>query len=187
MAPHRSRSGTGGVRSPVAVRPELGTPESASPSEATSATTGGDPSVRAAAEKLIADGTVPGAVVVIQSDGERQEIAVGESDLSSGAPMSASLPFRIASVSKAFSGAVVLGMVNEGTETDRPASGRLVAGPEGVAQGDGGAVAPAPAVCPDYIRSPKFVKDFIADPQMSRTPGTTGGLRPRRAHGVPPR
>ena len=145
--------------------------ESASPSEATSATTGGDPSVRASAQKLIADGTVPGAVVLIQSDSERQEIAVGESDLPSGAPMSASLPFRIASVSKAFNGAVVLGMVNEGKLklTDRlPAVWSQA--PKAWRKVTVGQLLQHTSGLPDYIRSPKFVKDFIADPQMSRTP-----------------
>lgn len=143
--------------------------ESGSPSESVSTTS--EPAVRTAAEALTTGGAVPGVVVVIQSDDNKREVAVGSSELSSGAPMSGSLPFRIASVSKAFSGAVVLQLVSDGKLR---LSDRLPAvwsqAPRAWRKVTVGQLLQHTSGLPDYIRTPQFVKDFVADPQMDRTP-----------------
>jgi D-alanyl-D-alanine carboxypeptidase len=56
----------------------------------------------------------PAAIAVIQRGPERRVHAAGVADLASGARPRASKRMRIASVSKAFSGAVALGLVSQG-------------------------------------------------------------------------
>ena len=64
-------------------------------------------------EAVLAEG-VPGAVVVAAEGSSTWEKAAGVADLSTGAPMTPDDRFRIASVTKLFTAAVVLQLVDEG-------------------------------------------------------------------------
>ena len=57
----------------------------------------------------------PGAIVVVQRGGERRVFRAGVADVRSGEPIEVDDHMRIASVSKAFSGAMALSLVAKGT------------------------------------------------------------------------
>lgn len=131
---------------------------------------GGD-ALRSALEQLTVDGGAPGALALVQTpDGVFTE-AAGTSDIATGAAMSETATTRIASVSKAFSGAVLLALVDRNelqlTDTigallpDLPAAWRGVTVAQLLQHTSG---------LPDYIKSPVFLADLTTNPQMQRTP-----------------
>ena len=75
-----------------------------------------DATLDKALEKLVAmPGGPPGVIAVVQRDEQREVHAFGVADVSTGEPMEVDDSMRIASAAKAFSGAVALSLVREGT------------------------------------------------------------------------
>ncbi|MGW8763648.1 serine hydrolase domain-containing protein [Streptomyces sp. NPDC055815] len=73
----------------------------------------GDPALRKALADLVAaPGGPPGAIVVLTRDGERQVYRAGTAEVGTGRPPRPDDHMRIASVAKAFSGAVALSLVD---------------------------------------------------------------------------
>ncbi|MGI5417919.1 serine hydrolase domain-containing protein [Actinomadura luteofluorescens] len=71
-----------------------------------------DRKVRAAADRLVADGA-PGVIVMTRRGGRVSHVTAGVSDKATGAPMDHRLLFRIASVTKSFTSTVVLQLAAE--------------------------------------------------------------------------
>lgn len=69
---------------------------------------------RALFQLVAAEDGPPGVVAVVQRGGERRVHTAGVADLATGSPLRAWKRMRIASVSKAFSGAVALNLVSQG-------------------------------------------------------------------------
>lgn len=66
-------------------------------------------------DKLVAtEGGPPGAIVVVQRGDDQRIYTAGVADLSTDTPLGENLHFHIASVAKAFSGAVALSLVDQG-------------------------------------------------------------------------
>src|SRR5262245_46051477 len=69
-----------------------------------------------ALKKLVAmPGGPPGVIAIVQREGSRKVHRAGVANLSNGRPLRADDHMRIASVAKAFSGAVALSLVSKGT------------------------------------------------------------------------
>ncbi|MFI0923944.1 serine hydrolase domain-containing protein [Streptomyces sp. NPDC021012] len=74
---------------------------------------GGDPALqRALAELVGAPGGPPGAIAVLTRDGVRRVYRAGTAEVGTGRPLRPEDHMRVASVAKAFSGAVALGLVD---------------------------------------------------------------------------
>jgi D-alanyl-D-alanine carboxypeptidase len=73
----------------------------------------GSTPVRAALDRLLAEG-VPGAVLFTRDDDHTLTVAAGVADLSTGRPMRPNLRFRAGSVTKTFVATVALQLVGEG-------------------------------------------------------------------------
>lgn len=63
---------------------------------------------------LTADGKVPGVIAVVQTPDQSGVLTEGKANLTTGAAMTPDAALRIASVSKAFNGAVILSLVSQG-------------------------------------------------------------------------
>lgn len=119
----------------------------------------------------LTDAGVPGALALVNLDDEITTVAVGSSSAAVFSPMTPGANTRIASVSKAFNGAAVLQLVNRGdlqlsttigeVLPTLPADWHPVTVTELLQHTSG---------VPDYIGSEAFLEDFVADPQMQRTP-----------------
>jgi D-alanyl-D-alanine carboxypeptidase len=71
--------------------------------------------VDATVEKYLADGNLPGAVVLISIPGEGEMVkAYGKANLQTQAPRTTTDPFRIASITKAFTATAVLQLADSG-------------------------------------------------------------------------
>lgn len=127
--------------------------------------------LRAALAQLTAAGSAPGALALVDTPEDTVTLVSGTSDVATGAAMSDSAATRIASVSKAFNGAVLLALVDrkELQLTDRigtlladlPPTWRDVTVAQLLQHTSG---------LPDYIKSPAFIADLTTNPQMQRTP-----------------
>jgi D-alanyl-D-alanine carboxypeptidase len=120
---------------------------------------------------LTEPGGPPGVITVIQSGSDRREIGVGVANTSTNQPMTGDATMRIASISKAFNGAVILSLVASGKLALSDTVAQLLP----TAPASWGKVTLAQVLqhtsgLPDYIKSPVFVKELIANPQMQRTP-----------------
>ena len=89
----------------------------------------GDAALGRALARLVrqADGP-PGAAVIVQRDGRLVLYRAGTANLATGAPIAASDSMRLASVSKAFSGAVALSLVADGRLSLRETVGQRLRG-----------------------------------------------------------
>lgn len=74
----------------------------------------GAEAVQSAMKDLTADGNVPGVIAVIQTPEQTGVLTEGKADVTSGAPMAPDAALRIASISKAFNGAIILSLVSQG-------------------------------------------------------------------------
>lgn len=116
-------------------------------------------------------GGPPGALAIVQNGSGVQVVDAGAGDLSTNRAIGAEDTFRIASVSKAYSGAVALALVSHKVLALSDTVGSRLPGlPRAW-----GAVTLADALqhtsgLPDYIRNRSFVADLQADPHMERTP-----------------
>ncbi len=125
-----------------------------------------------AVKKLVTmSGGPPGAVAVVQVGKRTTVTSAGLAEVSTSTAPTATDTVRIASVSKAYSGAVVLALVSKGTLSLSDTIGKILPTlpkawwPVKVSQ-----LLQHTSGVPDYIKSPAFLKSFIADPQQSLTP-----------------
>lgn len=127
--------------------------------------------VRTAMAALVKGDGPPGVIVVMQQGDDRTVVAQGTADLATGSAMTPDAVARIASVSKAYSGAVVLALVEQGKlSLDSPLSDVLPDTPLSWQRVTVAQTLQHTSGLPDYIKSPAFVSDFMANPQMQRTP-----------------
>lgn len=131
----------------------------------------GEQQLRSAMTTLMSNGGPPGVAVLVQDGDNRYELFDGKADITSGAAMSGDAATRIASISKAFNGAVILSLASQGkVAMDAPISTLLPSVPKAWGAATLSQVLQHTSGIPDYIKDPKFLKEFIANPQMERTP-----------------
>ena len=123
--------------------------------------------VRKGLESLVdSPGGPPGAIATLYKNGKLTTISVGRADISSAAKPRATEHMRIASVAKAFSGAVALHLVQEGRLKLSGTVGELVEGlpaswsPVTVAE-----LLHHTSGLPDYTKSKGFIKQAETDPR----------------------
>jgi len=133
----------------------------------------GNPQLQQLEQQVVAlhEGGTPGVLALVNSGDEIQTVKAGLGNLKNETPMSSDAVTRIASVSKAFSGAVALELVERDelalTSTigtvlpDLPESWHPVTLMQLLQHTSG---------LPDYIADPVFLTEFVDDPQMRRTP-----------------
>lgn len=130
-----------------------------------------DGAIRNSMTTLISGGGPPGVLAVIQNGDQRYEVAEGKSNVTSGAPMSGDAAARIASVSKAYNGAILLSLASTGElSLSGTVAELLPTAPKAWGKATVAQVLQHTSGIPDYIKSPRFIKEFVADPQMERTP-----------------
>jgi CubicO group peptidase (beta-lactamase class C family) len=71
-------------------------------------------SLREILHRHVADGTLPGAVAVVDRHGRPEVVAVGSADAGGGRPMAEDTVFRFASITKPVTAAAVLALVDDG-------------------------------------------------------------------------
>ncbi|EOD58448.1 serine hydrolase domain-containing protein [Amycolatopsis vancoresmycina] len=71
-------------------------------------------SLRETLQSHVDDGTLPGAVAIVDRDGRREVVAVGSVDVEGSRPMTEDTLFRFASITKPITAAAVLVLVDEG-------------------------------------------------------------------------
>lgn len=131
----------------------------------------GEQELKSAMSTLIGAGGPPGVVVIVQDGTNRYELVDGKADVTTGTAMTGSATSRIASISKVYSGAILLDLASEGKlSLDAPISTLLPTVPNAWGAATVSQVLQHTSGIPDYIKDPKFLKQFIADPQMQRTP-----------------
>jgi D-alanyl-D-alanine carboxypeptidase len=134
-------------------------------------------------------GGPPGAIAIVQRGGSRAVFRAGVSDLRSRAPMTTSRAMRIASVAKAFSGAVALSLVDRHVLSlndsirkwlpTLPARWRAVTLAEALRHTSGlpdfsetSAFAKYVDAHPHATPSPTFLLSFVTGKRLRFTPGT---------------
>jgi D-alanyl-D-alanine carboxypeptidase len=142
------------------------------PATASPARSAADRRVQAAIDRLVSrpDGP-PGAIVVVQRGGLRKVFTAGVSNINTGARMHPWMHMRIASTAKAYSGAVALSLVQDGTMSLIDTVGDLLPW----TNPDWHAVTLAEALhhtsgIPDFTESSKFIDDFIDSPDVAPWP-----------------
>ena len=128
--------------------------------------------LRAALDEVIgAPEAPPGIAVLLHRKGEIQVLKRGVADVATGAKINRRQYMRIASVAKAFNGAVALALVSEGRLGLDDTIGQRLPGLLPLAndvtlrqalQHTGG--------LPDYIFDPEFIDDLVSDPGRYRSP-----------------
>ena len=128
--------------------------------------------LRAALDGLVAAPDGPPAIsVLIQRGGDVQYFRRGEADLSTGAPPTRPQHYRIASMSKAFNGAVALALVSRGRLELNDTIGELLPGVLPLAEDATLAqVLQHTASLPDYTKDLEFLADINSDPAQYLTP-----------------
>lgn len=126
-----------------------------------------DARVRAGLERLVAaPGGPPGAIATLYRDGRLTTISAGVSNVRNPAPPRANDHMRIASVAKAFSGAVALNLVQTGKLSfDSTISEVLPDLPRAWAKVTLSELLNHTSGVPDYTRSDGFVKQAKTDPR----------------------
>jgi D-alanyl-D-alanine carboxypeptidase len=113
----------------------------------------------------------PGISVLIQRGRETQYLRRGKADLSTGARPTRGQRYRIASMAKAFNGAVALALVSRGRLELDDTIGELLPGVLRLAEDVTLAqLLQHTASLPDYIKDPDFIADLEADPTQYLTP-----------------
>ena len=126
---------------------------------------------RALREVMRAPGAPPGLSVLMQRGGKIDFRRRGEANVKSGVPFRARQHYRIASMAKAFNGAVALGLVSDGELRLNDTIGEWLPGVLPKAE----EVTVAQALhhtggLPDYIRDEDFIDVLIEDPSRFMTP-----------------
>ncbi len=139
-------------------------------------TSAASPATRKALVKSINDvlavkNAPPAIAVQVRRNGHTQYFARGKGNLASGAAPKSNQHFRIASVAKAFSGAVALSLVRQGKLHLSDTVGELLPGklPKAKNVTLGQALHHTGGL-PDYIHSDRFIEDFVADFQRYFSP-----------------
>ncbi len=113
----------------------------------------------------------PAIAVQVTGNGRTQYFRKGKGNLASGAAPKLNEHFRIASVAKAFSGAVALSLVRKGELRLRDTIGELLPGKLPSARNVTlGQVLHHTGGLPDYIKSDEFIEAFSADLQRYFSP-----------------
>jgi len=133
---------------------------------------GPDGALSSALQKLVAiPGGPPGAIAIVQSDSRLRVVTAGVGDVRARTAIAADDTLRIASVSKAFSGAVALSLVSQGKLSVADTIGmRLPTLPAAWGSVTLAQLLQHTSGVPDYIKSPEFVAALKADPLQSLTP-----------------
>jgi len=131
---------------------------------------------RALARLVTMPGGPPGAVAVVQRGSERRVFSHGVGDRSSKARIALGDRWRIASVSKAFSGAVALSLVARGQlSVDDTIAQRLPNLPAAWGNVTLGQALQHTSGLPDYVEAPTFLQAVTADPLLYARPMTMIG------------
>jgi D-alanyl-D-alanine carboxypeptidase len=128
--------------------------------------------VRGALDELVeADGGPPGASALIQRGDRIEFLRAGTADLRTGRAFHRSDHMRIASVAKAFSGAVALSLVDRGLfELDDTLGELLPDSPPAWSQVTLAQLMQHTSGVPDYLKSNEFLADFSANPRRYFSP-----------------
>lgn len=144
---------------------------SSASSSAAGATLPGAEDVQTAMKALTADGKVPGVIAVVQTPDQSGVLTEGKANLTTGAAMTPDAALRIASVSKAFNGAVILSLVSQGKlSLDAKLATLLPTAPASWGEVTLGQILQHTSGLPDYIKSQAFIDEFIKDPKAPITP-----------------
>ncbi|MGD0313392.1 MAG: serine hydrolase domain-containing protein [Acidimicrobiales bacterium] len=133
---------------------------------------GSTPPLAKALQHLVTTpGGPPGAIALVQVGGQIQVTTAGVGNVVTREPISANDTVRIASVSKAFSGAVALALVAQGRLSLDDTIGRwLPYLPRAWATVTLAELLHHTSGLPDYIKSPAFLELLKADPHVDLTP-----------------
>ena len=164
-------AGCGNSSSPASSSSAASSAAASSQAASSQAPLPGEAAVRTAMTSLTDPGGPPGVITIIQSGADRREIGVGVANTQTNQSMTGDATMRIASISKAFNGAVILSLVASGKFALSDTVAKLLP----TAPASWGKVTLAQVLqhtsgLPDYIKSPTFVKEFVANPRMQRTP-----------------
>lgn len=108
----------------------------------------------------------PGASALVQRRGKSSFVRAGIADLRTGRAFHRSDHMRIASTAKAFSGAVILSLVDEGVIGVDDTIGELLSGqPAAWSQVTVAQLMQHTSGVPDFTRDPDFIARFSADPR----------------------
>jgi D-alanyl-D-alanine carboxypeptidase len=128
--------------------------------------------LRKALDEVITAPEGPPAIsVLIQRGRDTRYLHRGKADLSTGAPPTRGQYYRIASMSKAFNGAVALALVSRGRLDLSDTIGELIPGV--LPRAEDATLAQVlnhTASLPDYTKDPQFLTDVGADPAQFQTP-----------------
>jgi D-alanyl-D-alanine carboxypeptidase len=116
-------------------------------------------------------GGPPGAIAVVQIGRRTQTVAVGVGDVTSKVAPGAGDIARIASVSKAYNGALTLALVSKGSLALTDTVGQILPTlPSAWSAVTVAQLLQHTSGVPDYIKSPTFIEVLQADPQTVLTP-----------------
>ncbi len=116
-------------------------------------------------------GGPPGALALVQRGNRVEVVTSGVADVATRRAMASDDIIRIASISKAFSGAVALSLVSKKKLSLSDTIGqRLGTLPEAWHSVTLAELLHHTSGLPDYIKNPQFLAAFTADPQMTLTP-----------------
>jgi D-alanyl-D-alanine carboxypeptidase len=129
----------------------------------------------------------PGAIVVIQRGDDREVHVAGVADVKTGTPLRARKHMRIASVSKAFSGAVALALVDQGILSLDDTIGELLSDlPPAWHQMTLRQLLQHTSGMPDYTQSPGFAEALADSPAAAPSPGELLGYAASEPLSFPP-
>jgi D-alanyl-D-alanine carboxypeptidase len=116
-------------------------------------------------------GGPPGAVAVVQIGRRTQVVSAGVGDVTAKTSPSAGDTARIASVSKAFNGALTLALASKGTLALTDTVGQILPTlPSAWSAATVAELLQHTSGTPDYTKNPAFLQALQADPQQSFTP-----------------
>ena len=126
----------------------------------------------AALRKLVAvPGGPPGAIAVVQVGQRTQVVAAGVGDVASKQAPTSNDSARIASVAKAFNGAITLALVSQGSlSLTDTVGGILPTLPRAWSAATVAELLQHTSGMPDYIKDPTFLRELQANPQQVLTP-----------------
>jgi D-alanyl-D-alanine carboxypeptidase len=116
-------------------------------------------------------GGPPGAAAVVQVGNRTHFVNVGVGDVSSKAAPTSDDTARIASVTKAFNGAITLALVSKGSLSLKGTIGQIVPTlPQAWSAVTVAQLLQHTSGVPDYIKDPNFLQELQTNPQIELTP-----------------